>query len=284
MSKKFFSIISMVTLLVATGAVAAINRLPHELNTPGTQRTLILPQAADNSPVISLGTAVDPQTGKTVEGIAIIHPKKEYHHRPGHTAGPGGTSGGGCFAYLSKGARWKTVESWVVNPQNIDDLTSDFVLSNLTADITKWEDASDGSVNSILGADILGDGLATSDALVAETSAPDGVNEVYFADVSSSGAIAVTIVWGIFAGPPSGRELVEWDQIYDDVDFDWSSSGEVGKMDFENIATHEIGHSTGMGHPDDSCAEETMYRFGATGETKKRDLHIGDIAGIDGLY
>ena len=55
-------------------------------------------------------------------------------------------------------------------------------------------------------------------------------------------------------------------------------------MDFENIATHELGHSVGMGHPADECTEETMYRFASEGETKKRDLNAGDIAGVNQLY
>ena len=124
----------------------------------------------------------------------------------------------------------------------------------------------------------------TTDILTAEAVSPDSNNEVFFADVDGAGAIAVTIVWGIFSGPISNRKLVEWDQIYDDVDFDWSSSGEAGKMDFGNIATHEVGHAAGMGHPGDSCTEETMYRFASNGETKKRDLNSGDIAGIKALY
>ncbi len=63
-----------------------------------------------------------------------------------------------------------------------------------------------------------------------------------------------------------------------DVDFDWSLNGEAGKMDFENIATHELGHSVGL---DDlfteACSEDTMYGFAATGETKKSTLEGGDI-------
>ena len=88
----------------------------------------------------------------------------------------------------------------------------------------------------------------------------------------------------MFLGPPKNRVLVEWDQVYDQVDYDWSSSGEAGKMDFENIATHELGHSVGMGHPSSECIEETMYAYAGYGETKKRDLNAGDIAGINGLY
>ena len=55
-------------------------------------------------------------------------------------------------------------------------------------------------------------------------------------------------------------------------------------MDFENIAQHELGHAFGLGHPSDTCTEETMYRFASNGETKKRDLYDGDIAGIKALY
>jgi len=55
-------------------------------------------------------------------------------------------------------------------------------------------------------------------------------------------------------------------------------------MDFENIATHELGHAIGLGHPSSTCTEETMYAFASLGETKKRDLNAGDVQGIDGLY
>ena len=91
-------------------------------------------------------------------------------------------------------------------------------------------------------------------------------------------------MWGVFNGPPFARELVEWDQVYDDMDFDWSSSGEADKMDFENIASHELGHTVGLGHPDDSCTQETMFRFAGLGETNKRTLEAGDIAGVSDLY
>jgi hypothetical protein len=39
-----------------------------------------------------------------------------------------------------------------------------------------------------------------------------------------------------------------------------------------------------MGHPTDTCVNETMYRFASEGETKKIDLNAGDIAGINDLY
>lgn len=283
MLKVFVTLFTFLSLLLWSNPVLAVNFSSATLETPGTQRSLVLPPAADNSQVISLGSATDPQTGKVVEGYAIIHYKRNFTHRPNHK--PGGSTGSSCYTYLSNGAKWKSVEPWIVNSTNTRGLASDFVAGNLAADIAKWEDATDGVIGNGSGNNILGDGSSTSNPLLADTSSPDGQNEVYFANVSSPGAIAVTIVWGIFGGPPFARELVEWDQVYDDFDFDWSSNGEAGKMDFENIATHELGHSVGMGDLYDTvCSEETMFGYADFGETKKQTLNTGDITGINKLY
>ncbi len=60
--------------------------------------------------------------------------------------------------------------------------------------------------------------------------------------------------------------------------------GDPTMMDYQNIATHEFGHAVGLGHPEDTCTEETMYAFAAFNETKKRTLEAGDIAGVNDLY
>lgn len=288
MKKKLFALgLSAFMVLSLVGAAfAQPNFRIAEVGNPQTgdkHGIVVVPEnAVQVAPALfDLGTSTDVD-GRLVQGYMFIHYRDEFSHKPGHDkGGKGGGKGGGggekCFAFLAKDAKWKTLEPWVVNTANASGLASSFVFSNLTADIAQWEDAAEG-------ADILGDGSTTSATLVADTVSPDGDNEVYFADIDSEGAIAVTIVWGFFNGPPFARELVEWDLVYDDVDFDWSSTGEAGKMDFGNIAQHELGHAFGMGHPDDSCTEETMYRFAAFGETKKRDLNAGDIAGITKLY
>ena len=246
-------------------------------NSDSNSRVTIPAHAVEVAPnVFSLGESIDVD-GRVVQGYMFVDYRKGFGHKPKHNpGGGGGVETSSCFSFLANGAKWKTLEPWIVNPSNSEGLTDSFVFNNIAADIQKWEDSS--------STDILGSGSLTTDTLVADTSSPDNKNEVYFADISSEGAIAVTIVWGIFRGRPSQRRLVEWDQIYDDVDFAWSASGEAGKMDFENIATHELGHSLGMGHPPSECTEETMYAFASFGETKKRDLHTGDIAGISDLY
>lgn len=268
--------------LALTGNLAAATpqRSSATLQTPGTSRTLTLPPSADHAPVISLGTAQDPDSGALVEGYAIVR------YRNGNAKPSGsGARAPACYGFLAKGAKWKGVEPWVVNAANTRGLADAFVVDNLVSDIAKWEDGADGSLGNSTGINILGDGAPTSTTLLADTTSPDNVNEVYFADIADADAIAVTIVWGIFSGPTFNRRLVEWDQVYDDVDFDWSATGETGKMDFENIATHELGHSVGLNDQyDPTCSTVTMYGYASTGETNKRTLELPDVTGVSTLY
>jgi len=243
--------------------------------------------------VFNLGKSL--HKGKLVEGYAIIN-YKEGHAKPnGAVCGNGVCEKGenskkcpadcgssepdtaSCYGFMARGAKWKTVEPYVVNPINSRGLDEIFVASNMELDISKWESAA--------GKDIIGTSSTTFSQLVADTANPDGLNEVYFGSIDEPGAIAITIVWGIFGGAPKNRELFEWDQVYDEVDFDWSASGESLKMDFESIATHELGHSLGL---DDlytsECSSQTMYGYASEGETKSRTLEAGDIKGASELY
>ncbi|OGM97586.1 MAG: hypothetical protein A3J46_03260 [Candidatus Yanofskybacteria bacterium RIFCSPHIGHO2_02_FULL_41_11] len=221
--------------------------------------------------VFSLGKVYDAQSHKMVEGYAIVH-------KSGNARGNSGNAkpskaGQKCYGYLASGAKWKTVEDWEVFGGA--GLNADFVLSNTSANIDKWETAA--GTPSVLGTGSVGTGSITDPNIL------DNKNQVSFG-VLDSGTIAVTIVWGIFSGPTFGRELVAWDQIYN-TNFTWSNSGESGKMDFENISTHELGHAVGMGDIyTSSCSEVTMYGYGALGETAKRDLAPADVTGVSQLY
>ena len=266
--------LAAIAVIVSGIALAQPGKERIPAQTQGGATVVVPSHAVEIAPdVFSLGTATDVD-GKTVEGYMFIH-RKQGNAQPPWAGGAKNGGGLKCYTFLANGAKWKTNEPYIVDPTNTRGLDISFVASNLAADIGKWETAS--------GFNILGDEI---EGIVdgADTSSPDDKNEVYFGNVDSAGAIAVTIVWGIFSGPPSQRKLVEWDQVYDQVDYGWSSAGEAGKMDFENIATHELGHSVGMGHPPSECTEETMYAYAGFGETKKRDLNAGDIAGINELY
>ena len=222
--------------------------------------------------VFYLGKAID--KGRVVEGYAFVKYKKGFGKPP--WAGQEKDGGDKCYAFLAKGAKWKTIEPYMVDPKNIRGLDEAFVRNNLAMDIGKWETAA--------GVDILGDEVA---GIVDRENIGDlnDANEVMFANIEYENVIAIAIVWGIFGGPPFARELVEWDMVFDDIDFDWSGSGEAGKMDFENIATHELGHAVGLADLYNSeCSEQTMYGYANYGETNKRTLEFGDITGIQKLY
>ena len=224
--------------------------------------------------LFSLGSAVDVD-GEVVEGYMIIKKKDKGNHGGGSSHQ--GSTSTTCYAFLSKGARWKTTEQYVLDTTNSDGLTDSFVANSVEASLNAWDEQVAFDVFGTRNIGLTVDG--------ADTSSPDGKNEVLFGSISDPGAIAVTIVWGVFSGPPSGRKLVEFDAVYDDPDFVWGDAT-INPIvtDFLNVATHEKGHAAGMAHPSDSCTEETMFRFASTGETKKRTLNSGDITGIKKLY
>ena len=231
--------------------------------------------------VFDLGTVI--HEGREVQGIAFIHPRAN-HAKPDN---PGGGRGGGskdgsgsttssCYTFISKGAHWKTLENYMVAAANQAGMSESYINQSIDAAVSAWNDQ---LASPVFGSRVSG----TVDG--ADSSQPDNKNEVMFSAIDNPGVIAVTIVWGIFSGPPPSRELVEWDQVYDDIDFAWGDADIYGSvMDLLNIAVHEVGHGAGLTHPDLTCTDETMYAYAAEGETKKRTLNDGDIAGIKALY
>ncbi len=189
------------------------------------------------------------------------------HYRPGYAKPEGkgkpkkDNGASQCFSLLAKGARWKTVE--------------DYLTSVSPLVVGTWNDVqSDGFMfgNSVGGTIPPFDGEL------------DGLNTAQLDFYPNENVIAVTVVWGIFIGPPQGRELVEWDILLNDQFSFGDAETNPALMDTENITGHELGHAAGLGHPPDECTEETMYAFASAGEIKKRDLEAGDIAGIRELY
>lgn len=229
--------------------------------------------------VFSLGT--DVVDGKVVEGLLFVHYKEEKAKggKGGGKGKPGkndSTTTSTCYTHLAKGAKWKTAEQYLVDATNTEGMSDAFVLAAMDAGVSAWNDEVSGDIFGSLGTGVV-DGI--------DLVSTDGKNEVLFGSIAEPGVIAMSITWGIFGGPPRGRELVEWDAIYDQDDFEWGDATvNPALMDLQNVATHEVGHSAGMGHPADTCLEETMYRFSTQGETKRRSLEAGDIAGIVKLY
>lgn len=265
---KKTSIIAIVALLVLFG-FSSVQKAGAQ-KAESQKRNVKIEGATPEHPVVYLGKSFDKKSGKFLDGYAIVHYAKNAV-KPSKPVKPTDTV---CYGFLAKGAKWKSIENWIVDSLHTGGLSANFILSDMADDIGKWESAA--------GANILGAGSTE------EMNSLPGIynykNEVSFARIDDSGTIAVTYIWGIFSGLTSRRYLAEWDQIYNDY-YAWSDSGEANKMDFENIATHELGHSVGMGDLYTSiCATQTMFGYADFGETNKQTLEAGDIAGIKSLY
>lgn len=202
--------------------------------------------------------------------ITFIHYKKNFA-KPVPDAAKG-SSKGTCYSYIATGAKWKTTEGYIVNPTG-SNLDASFVTQAIDNGVAQWE--------MYGGSNIFG----TSSSDLTAVTGFDNKNVVNFGSYSDNNAIAVTTVWGYFGGDPSTREIVEWDMLFNNYYTygDASTNGSV--MDLQNIATHELGHSAGMGDLySSSCSIQTMFGYSGYGEIIKRDLNNGDIQGIKKLY
>lgn len=268
----------LIFALTATLSITPAFSVPDNANSKAKMATASIPENAKKigEGVYDLGYKF--HEGKLLQGTLYIFSEKEFA-KPDGTPGNGNgkdKGGGGsetstCYSYITKGAKWRVVEPWTVSTDRapVSGVTS--ILDNA---VTQWETAGDYN--------IMGSVSTVTDVLPVGTY--NLKNEIAFGDMEEDGVIAATWVWRTTSGPPSQRYIAEWDQLYDVVDYKWSNSGSSDSMDFDNIATHEVGHAVGMGHPDSTCTQETMFAYADNGETIKRDLHTGDIAGVNKLY
>jgi len=178
------------------------------------------------------------------------------------------------FSFLYDGYHWDDSDlpvTWEINQDGTADCTGEF--DAIRAGYQTWENVS-GSyfTETYLGTTIRG----LSDPT-------DGYNVVSWGDSEPGGSvIAVCWTWYYTAT----LEIVECDIEFQN-DIIWSSTGEAGKFDIQNIATHEFGHTLLLGDlydPASEHSEKTMYGWSSEGETKKRSLHQDDIDGIRHIY
>jgi len=160
---------------------------------------------------------------------------------------------------------WYTTAKYWINPKNNYRFSVSAVVTTITTSAETWDKETAAAVFSYQGTTSLSAGKR------------DNYNVVAWGGYQA-GVIAVTYIWY------SGSQILETDTRMNIV-YKWSLSGEAGKMDVQNIMTHEFGHWAGL---DDLYNDVdywlTMYGYADFGETYKRTLGLGDINGLKAVY
>jgi hypothetical protein len=95
--------------------------------------------------------------------------------------------------------------------------------------------------------------------------------------------LAITYSWrwstGEYENDTAFNKAVSWFQAPGEGDGCYETAR---RFDLQNTATHEFGHTYGLSHV--SSAFNTMAPSATLGETYKRSLASGDIAGIRAIY
>lgn len=169
------------------------------------------------------------------------------------------------YKLISGGVRWTSTIAYEVNSAG-SGLTTAAVRNALDASSETWDAATAFEL------------FAAPTTTNSTSIGLDGTNRVAWGTLSP-GVIAVTTLWYT----PRSKQMVEFDMVFNTY-YEWSATGEAGKMDLQNIATHELGHNglSDLYAPKDWAL--TMFGYSDVGEIYKRTLATGDILGVQRLY
>lgn len=116
----------------------------------------------------------------------------------------------------------------------------------------------------------------------------DGINSIVLISENwpfEGTTIAVTRNFYVAEESARAGTILDSDILLNGVNHSFSTTGESGKHDIQNILTHEIGHLLGFGHETSPIdADATMYAVASTGETNKRVLHSSELAALGTAY
>jgi len=161
---------------------------------------------------------------------------------------------------------WYTTINYWINPKNRYGFSTTAVVTTITTSVNAWDKETSFQVFNYRGTTNRGAGRY------------DGYSVVSWGYYYYPGVIAVTYIWY------SGSQILETDCRMNTY-FSWSLSGQAGKMDVQNIMTHEFGHWCGLADLyNDVDYWLTMYGYANYGETYKRTLGLGDISGLHAVY
>lgn len=126
----------------------------------------------------------------------------------------------------------------------------------------------------------------------------DGQNTIIFLTESwphNDAAIAITRNFYMPDEGPNAGMILDSDILLNGKLYKFTTTGQTGRHDIQNIVTHELGHFLGFGHDigvpvGEQTAEEagdpaaTMYFSAELGQTNKRTLHANDLEALRAAY
>lgn len=155
--------------------------------------------------------------------------------------------------------------NYYINPSNKYGFSSSAVEKAITDSANTWDTETTFTVFLYVG------------ATTRSAGKYDGYNVVSWGSYRK-GVIAVTYIWY------RGSQVLETDTRMNTL-YKWSISGETGKMDVQNIMTHEFGHWFVLDDLyNDADYWLTMYGYADYGEIHKCTLGKGDILGLKAIY
>ena len=248
----------VISILVITALVFSVAATASML-IPANDKAKENANAPEKSPVIT-----ETESGEwDLERVDFIH-----YAKPENPGKPAKTEN--CYKLM--GVKWTAIPvSYVINPATTQGLPDGFVTSVISTSAETWDSAT--------SAELL------DDAYTIDYGAQYGIqnfqNAIAFGDYPNDNVIAVTSVWFTRVG----KQIVEFDQLYN-TRFSWGDAAiNPAVMDLQNIATHELGHGVGLSDiQSTTCSAVTMYGYSDYGETSKRSLEQPDITGLQKMY
>ena len=259
-------------------AVVASNELKTNMVAGGNRIT-------GDATIAGVPFGIDAQPGLAFDGDALtLAPDGTVKSLGSVQTGPAITqTGGNAAAYVLMGRKW-TQKDPQIKMSIKDDALLDAtgmsktnVLGAVTAATNTWDDATNQNLFSDSGA-----------ALTTTANWKyDGVNNLAFQPYAAGcNALAATGVWYKTQGIPAGQmyPIVESDMTFNS-NLKWTATGETGKLDFQSVVLHELGHTIGLGDLYNKAqfstdTRQVMHYY--TGV--KRTLGNGDATGVWMLY
>lgn len=171
-------------------------------------------------------------------------------------------------AYLLSGHYWASSSvNYYINPSNRD-MSQQAAISTLQAAAANWSEQTTANIHLVYAGTTSGSSVTNN-----------GRNEVFFRNTSNGSMAGATYYWWGANG-----KLLDSDTLFYDggMKFFPGSSGCTGGEYLEDIATHEFGHSLGLGHS--LLPDATMYPSLYSCSQIWRSLSADDITAIQKAY